>query len=105
MNLSILLEILGLSSLSFKETLWVVFGTAGQLVFFSRWIIQWISSEKNKISLIPEAFWWLSLIGGLITLIYAYHIQSFPFMLAQGIGIIVYSRNLLLIYKNKISKK
>ena len=62
MNLSILLEILGLSGLSFKETLWVVFGTAGQLVFFSRWIIQWISSEKNKTSLIPEAFWWLSLI-------------------------------------------
>mgnify|MGYP001358710336 FL=1 len=99
MNLSILLEILGLSGLSFKETLWVVLGTAGQLVFFSRWIIQWISSEKNKISHIPEAFWWLSLIGGLITLIYAYHIQSFPFMLAQGIGIIVYSRNLLLIYR------
>jgi lipid-A-disaccharide synthase-like uncharacterized protein len=93
------LEILGLSNLSFSEILWVAFGTLGQLVFFSRWIIQWLSSEKSKTSIIPVAFWWCSLFGGVITLIYAHHIGSFPFMLAQGIGIIVYSRNLFLIYK------
>ena len=93
------LEILGLNNLSFSEVLWVSFGTLGQLVFFSRWVIQWISSEKNKISIIPVAFWWCSLTGGIITLIYAHHIGSFPFMLAQAIGIMVYSRNLFLIYK------
>ena len=94
-----LLEILGLNNLSYKEFLWVTFGTLGQLVFFSRWIIQWLKSEKSKTSVIPVAFWWCSLAGGIITLIYANHIGSFPFMLAQAVGIIVYSRNLYLIYK------
>ena len=81
---------------------WVTIGTLGQLVFFSRWVIQWFFSEKYKTSVIPVAFWWCSLIGGIITLIYAYHIGSFPFMLAQAVGIIVYTRNLILIYNNKI---
>ncbi len=98
--MSYLLDLIGLSNLSFREFLWVTFGTIGQLVFFSRWIIQWLSSEKNKTSTIPIAFWWCSLIGGIITLIYAHHIGSFPFMLAQAIGIIVYSRNLLLIHRS-----
>tara|TARA_B100000700_G_C14987740_1_gene829701 strand:+ start:580 stop:876 length:297 start_codon:yes stop_codon:yes gene_type:complete len=91
------LDLLGLNNLTFNEFMWVSFGTLGQLVFFSRWIIQWLKSEKSKTSIIPVSFWWCSLIGGVITLIYAHHIQSFPFMLAQAIGIIVYSRNLLLI--------
>ena len=95
-----LLELLGLNNLTFNEFIWVAFGTLGQLVFFSRWIIQWFSSEKKQSSVIPVAFWWCSFLGGIITLIYAKHIGSFPFMLAQGIGIIVYSRNLILIYKN-----
>ena len=53
---------------------------------------------------IPVAFWWCSLIGGFITLIYANHIGSFPFMLAQVVGLIVYSRNLFLIYKKNNEK-
>ncbi len=94
-----MLEILGLNNLSYSEFIWVTFGTLGQMIFFSRWIIQWFSSERSKSSIIPVAFWWCSLIGGIITLLYAHHIGSFPFMLAQAIGIIVYSRNLFLIYK------
>lgn len=101
MTLINLLDLLGLSNLSQNEFIWVMLGTFGQLIFFSRWVIQWFYSEKKKSSYIPEAFWWCSLIGGLITLIYAKYINSFPFMLAQLVGIIVYSRNLLLIYKNK----
>ena len=99
MSIEQFLDLVGLNNLSFNEFIWVAFGTLGQLVFFSRWIIQWFSSEKNKSSVIPVAFWWCSLLGGVITLFYAKHIGSFPFMLAQGIGIIVYSRNLILIYK------
>ena len=102
--MNFILDILGLSNLSFSEFLWVSFGTFGQLIFFSRWIVQWFYSEKNKSSIIPIAFWWCSLIGGIITLIYAYHIGSFPFMLAQAIGIIVYLRNLLLIYKSQYER-
>ena len=101
MNFNQFLDLVSLNNLSFSEFMWVAFGTIGQLVFFSRWIIQWLSSEKNQSSNIPVAFWWSSLIGGIITLIYAKHIGSFPFMLAQGIGIIVYSRNLILIYRDK----
>ena len=99
--MNFLLVLLGLNNLNFTEFLWVSFGTIGQLVFFSRWIIQWMSSEKLKSSVIPVAFWWCSLIGGVITLVYAHHINSFPFMLAQAIGIIVYTRNLILIYRRK----
>ena len=99
-----LLNLIGLNNLSSNELIWVSFGTLGQLIFFSRWIIQWLSSEKNKTSVIPLAFWWCSLLGGIITLIYAHHIESFPFMLAQAIGIIVYSRNLLLIYRRNNEK-
>ena len=99
--MNFILDLLGLNNLSFNETIWVLFGTLGQLIFFSRWIIQWFSSERSKTSTIPVAFWWCSLFGGLITLIYAHHIESFPFMLAQAIGIIVYSRNLFLIYRRQ----
>jgi lipid-A-disaccharide synthase-like uncharacterized protein len=99
-----ILNILGLANLSFNELIWVLFGTLGQLVFFSRWIIQWLASEKNKLSTIPVAFWWCSLFGGFITFIYAKHINSFPFMLAQGVGLIVYTRNLFLIYRGNNEK-
>ena len=99
-----ILDLLGLNNLSFVDFLWVSLGLFGQLIFFSRWIIQWISSEKTKTSIIPIAFWWCSLLGGFITLIYAHHIRSFPFMLAQAIGIVVYSRNILLIYRGKNEK-
>ena len=99
--MSQLLNLLGLNILNYNELIWIIVGTSGQLVFFSRWIIQWASSEKKKSSVIPVAFWWCSLVGGFITLVYANHIGSFPFMLAQAVGIIVYSRNLILIYKEK----
>ena len=99
-----ILNILGLGGLNSNELAWVIIGTLGQFIFFSRWIIQWLSSEKNKTSIIPVAFWWCSLFGGLITFIYAQHIRSFPFMLAQGVGLIVYSRNLFFIYKEKNEK-
>ena len=102
--MSFILNILGLDNLSYSEFWWVAFGTAGQLIFFSRWIIQWFLSERSKVSHIPLAFWWCSLFGGIITLIYAHHIESFPFMLAQAIGIIVYSRNLILIHRRKNEK-
>ena len=102
--MNFILDTLGLNNLSPIEFLWVSFGTLGQLIFFSRWVIQWFYSERYKTSIIPIAFWWCSLIGGIITLIYAYHIGSFPFMLAQAIGIIVYLRNLLLIYKRNNEK-
>ena len=85
----------------FDFNLWVVFGLAGQLLFGSRFIVQWIASERKKVSYIPIVFWYLSLSGGIITLIYAIHIRDTVFTLAQGAGLMVYLRNLMLIYRRK----
>ena len=95
------LVLLGLKGLSYSETLWMLIGLLGQLVFFSRWVIQWIVSERQSKSIIPTPFWWCSVCGGLITFAYAYHIKSFPFMLAQFTRIIIYLRNIYLIYKSR----
>jgi lipid-A-disaccharide synthase-like uncharacterized protein len=85
----------------FDFNLWVVFGLAGQVLFGSRFIVQWIASERKKVSYIPIVFWYLSLSGGLITLIYAIHIRDTVFTVAQGAGLMVYLRNLMLIYRRK----
>ena len=85
----------------FDFNLWVVFGLMGQMLFGSRFIVQWIASERKKVSYIPIVFWYLSLTGGIITLIYAIHIRDTVFTIAQGGGLIVYLRNLMLIYRGK----
>jgi len=81
--------------------LWVAFGMIGQIVFGSRFVVQWIASERRKSSYIPPVFWWLSVIGGIITLTYAIHKRDPVFTIAQGIGLLVYVRNLMLIYSRR----
>lgn len=66
-----------------------------------RFFIQWIASERKKKSIVPIAFWYLSLIGGSSILIYSIHIKDPVFILGQSLGILVYTRNLIMIYKNK----
>ncbi len=85
---------------------WVMLGFIGQAAFFMRFLIQWIASEKKGESFIPIYFWYLSISGGLILLVYAIHIGDPVFTLGQSCGVIVYIRNLMLIYKNsrKISQ-
>ena len=85
----------------FNWDLWVAFGLAGQILFGSRFIVQWVESERKKVSYIPIIFWYLSLSGGIITLIYAIHIRDTVFTIAQGAGLIVYLRNLMLIYSRR----
>ena len=99
MDIELIKLFLGLNDISSYEIAWIGIGLLGQLTFFSRWIVQWYLSEKYSKSYIPKSFWWLSLIGGLITFLYAWHIKSLPFMLAQFVGLIVYVRNLTLISK------
>lgn len=81
--------------------LWVAFGMAGQLLFGARFIVQWISSERRKASHIPVVFWYLSLVGGIVTAIYAVHRRDPVFVVGQASGLIVYVRNLMLIYGNR----
>jgi lipid-A-disaccharide synthase-like uncharacterized protein len=80
---------------------WVLFGFFGQFVFAMRFIIQWIVSEKKKESIVPLSFWYLSICGGVILLIYAVYKKDPVFMLGQASGLIVYSRNLMLIAKKR----
>ncbi len=83
------------------ETLWVAVGFLGQGVFTARFLVQWLASEKKRESYVPVAFWWLSLIGGLITLSYAIHRADPVFTVGQSMGLFIYSRNLMLVAKAK----
>lgn len=76
---------------------WLAIGLAGQALFFSRWLVQWIVSEARGASVMPLAFWWLSLSGSLIVLAYAVREREPVLALGQTVGFTVYSRNLLLI--------
>jgi len=81
------------------ETIWLGIGFLGQGLFFGRWVVQWIASEKKAESKVPVSFWYMSLIGGLITLAYAIYRKDPVFIAGQGIGSIVYVRNLMLIHR------
>ncbi len=80
---------------------WDVFGMLGQTMFMMRFIYQWIASERAKKSVMPDAFWYFSLAGGLMVLVYVIHLQSIPLILGQGSGLLVYSRNIYFIHKHK----
>lgn len=85
-----------------KEPIEIV-GYTGQLVFFTRFVVQWIASERRKESVIPEAFWWISIAGGGITLLYAvFHDPPLPpIILAQACANVIYVRNLVLVRRTK----
>ena len=85
-------------------TSWLVLGFMGQALFSMRFLIQWIYSEKHKRSIIPTAFWYFSLGGGLTLLSYAILRQDPVFILGQGMGLFVYVRNLMLIRKEALEK-
>ena len=78
---------------------WLAFGLLGQLIFGTRFIVQWIASERRRESHIPLVFWYLSIIGGIITTAYAIHKRDAVFIIGQGAGLVVYIRNLMLIYR------
>ena len=83
---------------SWTEFAWVSVGLVGQLMFSMRFLIQWISSERARRSVIPIAFWWFSLGGGVILFSYAVYRGDPVFILGQSMGLVIYLRNLWLIY-------
>lgn len=85
--------------------IWLIIGFLGQAAFSARFLVQWLISEYKKNSVIPVAFWWLSLIGSFLLLSYAISRRDPVFILGQSFGSIVYIRNLMLIKKNGTSKK
>ncbi len=80
---------------------WLAFGLLGQAAFFSRFLVQWIASERAGESVMPVAFWYLSLVGSLILLVYAIHRKEPVFLLAYLPNAFVYSRNLMLIKRKE----
>ncbi len=84
-----------------REHVWLAVGFAGQAMFTMRFVVQWIASERKKQSTIPLAFWYFSLMGGLILFSYALYRRDPVFILGQSFGIFIYLRNLYFIYRNR----
>ncbi|MBL8639951.1 MAG: lipid-A-disaccharide synthase N-terminal domain-containing protein [Alphaproteobacteria bacterium] len=78
---------------------WLVLGFFGQAMFSGRFLVQWLASERVKKSIVPNLFWWFSLGGGVILLIYAIHRRDPVFIVGQAAGLFIYLRNIYLIYK------
>ncbi len=83
---------------------WLAFGFAGQAMFTARFLVQWLKSEKEGRSVVPLAFWYLSLAGSTLLLIYACYRQDPVFMVGQSTGSFIYLRNLYLIQKEKADR-
>jgi lipid-A-disaccharide synthase-like uncharacterized protein len=83
------------------EFWWVAFGFAAQVMFFARFFIQWVVSERRRKSVIPDAFWYLSLAGGLMLLTYAIHRRDPVFIVGQSAGAFIYLRNIVLIRRER----
>jgi lipid-A-disaccharide synthase-like uncharacterized protein len=83
------------------DHVWLLVGLLGQGLFFSRFLIQWWESEREGRSVIPVAFWYFSVGGGLVLLAYSIYKADPVFIVGQGVGLLVYSRNLYLIFRER----
>jgi lipid-A-disaccharide synthase-like uncharacterized protein len=98
-------RVLEWANVSAPWELWLVaFGVLAQSLFFCRWIVQWLASEQRGESHVPMAFWWLSLAGASLLLIY-FALRGEPVgLLGQSVGWIVYLRNIMLIRRRRASQ-
>jgi lipid-A-disaccharide synthase-like uncharacterized protein len=86
----------------FQKMSWaLLLGYAGQILFTMRFVVQWIASERAGKSVIPMAFWFFSIGGGLLLFCYALYIRDPVFILGQGFGVFVYIRNLYFVRRDK----
>lgn len=81
------------------EQLWIGIGFFGQAMFFGRFFVQWIASEKAKKSVIPNLFWYFSIAGGSILLIYSIYRKDPVFIAGQSLGLLIYLRNMYFIHR------
>lgn len=80
---------------------WILIGFGGQAAFSGRFIVQWFVSEKQRQSVVPEAFWWMSLIGGVGLFTYFAWRQDIVGVVGQSSGLVIYARNIRLIHKQR----
>ena len=86
---------------TWASLVWVAIGMGGQILFAGRTLVQWFASEKERKSVVPAAFWWMSLIGGVSLFAYFAWRQDVVGVLGQCSGVVIYARNLRLISKHK----
>ena len=80
---------------------WLAFGVIAQFMFGARFVVQWIASERAGNSVVPMAFWFCSMGGGLMTLVYGIVKREPVIILGQALATIIYIRNIMLIWKNR----
>jgi lipid-A-disaccharide synthase-like uncharacterized protein len=90
--------------LQFPESFWLILGFTAQLLFSARFLVQWIASERARRSVVPISFWFLSILGGILLLSYAIRRRDPVFIAGQAMGVCVYARNLVLIWRSKTSQ-
>lgn len=83
------------------EFWWIAFGLGGQVMFSLRFLVQWLASEQQGRSVIPLAFWYFSIAGGMILFCYAVYRRDPVFIIGQSAGLAIYLRNLWLIYRER----
>jgi lipid-A-disaccharide synthase-like uncharacterized protein len=88
-----------------EESVWLLIGFGGQALFMGRFVIQWLVSERSGRSVIPISFWYLSIAGALVLLVYAMHRRDPVFVAGQGLGVAIYLRNLHLIRAERAQGK
>lgn len=77
-----------------SETVWLCIGFIGQALFSARFFVQWLASERQRQSVVPTAFWYFSLAGGVVLLSYALWRADPIFIIGQATGLLIYGRNL-----------
>ena len=87
------------------DKFWYALGFTAQALFFSRFLVQWIASEREGRSVVPVAFWFLSIAGGALLLVYAIWRKDPVFIVGQFCGVFIYMRNLTLIYKERLREE
>ena len=84
-----------------SSAVWIALGFAGQIAFFGRMAIQWAVSERERRSVVPEIFWWLSLAGGVLLFTYFVWRRDIVGVMGQSTGVVIYGRNLRLIHTSR----
>ena len=92
--------------LGISWSLWKAVGWAGNVIFFSRFFVQWLATEKRKQVVVPVAFWWLSLTGALVMLIYSmFHLRDSVMIFAYAFTWIPYIRNIVIHHRQKAAQQ
>ncbi len=90
-----------IENLQGRVTFWTLFGLTANLLFASRFVVQWYVSEKLKRSVIPVQFWYISIVGSLMMLVYSIYLGKVPLILGFLFPTVIYIRNLILLKKNQ----